>query len=71
MSCNSLPLGTCRELWLIIPSPWLQLPASEVQDFTSNSHNASIVLLFTVYAYQLLNIALNNFVSTDILSTNY
>ena len=49
MSCNSLPLGTCRELWLIIPSPWLQLPASEVQDFTSNSHNASIVLLFTVY----------------------
>ena len=29
MSHNSLPPGTCRELCLIFPSPWLQLPTNQ------------------------------------------
>ena len=58
ISHNSLPLGKCRELWLIFPSPWLELLTNEV---TSNSYNTFIVLLYTVarllqFSNELVNI---------------
>jgi len=49
MSHNFLPVGTCRELWLMIPSLWLQLLTNEVEAFASSHYNASIILLYTVY----------------------
>jgi len=49
MSHNFLPVGTCRQLWLIIPPLWLLLLTNEVEDFTSSHYNASIILLYTVH----------------------